>query len=89
MSPLFLSTVGLLRGGVVLVFRDKSCPLLALTTQPILMHKYFLFWPILKVLFKNPFLQLPLTDLFKFKPSPHPRWNSSLKSSLIPGPFPD
>lgn len=29
-------------------------------------QRYFLFWPMLKVRFKNPFLQLPQKDLFKF-----------------------
>lgn len=29
-------------------------------------QKYFLFWPMLKVRFKDSFLQLPQKDLFKF-----------------------
>lgn len=63
MSPRSLSPVRSPPGGVALVLCDQSCPPPCLTTHnpspmpSLWVQKYFLFWPMPRLLFKNPFLQ--------------------------------
>lgn len=82
MSPWSLSPVRLPPGGVALVLCDKSCPPTCLTTHnpspmpSLWVQKYFLFWPMLKLLFSKTPSCNPLKKT--------PQWRSSFQSPSPP-----